>query len=140
MRVSAHVHHGLRLLLDIATSETESHVSVKEMSARQDVTVAFANQICHRLRKSGILESKRGAGGGFALRRDPSEVTLLNIFEAVGEDVCTAPCTNERKEDCPRADTCIAFGYWTEAAQEMRDYLSGVTLEDVLAPSKKQNN
>jgi len=107
-------------------------LSVREAALQQDVPYAFARSIQHDLMQQGIVTSLRGAKGGMVLNVDPEKFTLFELIEIVQGPVSVAVCTND-EDWCPRSKTCQFHNVWEGANEIMRNYLSSVTIKDLLA-------
>ncbi len=134
MRVTTRGRYGLRAVLKLTISETGKPVSIRELSAKEEISPEFLEQIFFRLRKSGIIKSTRGPGGGFQMNRDPNEVTVKEIFDAVGEEISLTPCTSDTdpRAPCARRNHCIAHNMWVETSEYINNYFKGITLQDIL--------
>ena len=84
MKVSTRGRYALRLMIDLAQHRDEGYISLKEISARQDVTVRYLEQIIAILLKAGFVQSFRGKAGGYRLSRHPREYTTEDIPETDG--------------------------------------------------------
>ncbi len=80
-----------------------------------------------------MIRSIRGPGGGFVLNRAPGEISVHDILQAVGETHGLTPCTLRRKTLCDRPEPCAAHDIWTGLQRTMENYLTNVTLKDILA-------
>ena len=84
MRISRRAEYALRALLLIARDRKEKIHHIQELSERGNIPVKFLEQILLHLRNEGLLTSKRGVGGGYSLRKRPSEIVVLDIVELPG--------------------------------------------------------
>ena len=133
MRITTKGRYGLRAILKLAQQEDNRPVSISSIAAEEDISPEFLEQIFYKMKKSGIIKSTRGPGGGFSLTRDLSSITLADIFDAVGESVILSPCvTTGTKKDCPRTDNCDAYEIWHEISDHFTEYFSGISLEDIV--------
>ncbi len=102
MRITRQVRYALYGLFDLAYSGEDHPVAVQEIARRQRVPTRYLEQILQRLRRAGLVESKRGPGGGYVLARSPGEVTLADIVVAVEGSVLevadVGPEVGERPE------------------------------------------
>lgn len=138
MRVTTKGRYALRAVANLAASHSDKPVSIKQIAEEEDISPEFLEQIFFRLKKAGIIRSVRGPGGGFVLAKDPNEITIQDIFLAVGEGVKLTPCSNcskiEQDKDpgCPKMDTCPIHGVWVEVSKGVSDILTSYTLEKIL--------
>jgi Rrf2 family transcriptional regulator, iron-sulfur cluster assembly transcription factor len=138
MRITTKGRYGLRAVINLAMSNHNRPISISLIAGEEKVSSEFLEQIFFKLKKSGLIRSVRGPGGGFILNRKPSEITVNEILAAVGETHGLTPCTLRRKTLCDRSEPCPAHDVWTGLQKTMEDYLTGVTLEDILKKNKKR--
>jgi len=87
MKLSTKGRYALVALADIALQDGESLVNLSEISKRQDISLPYLEQLFVKLRRSGLVESVRGPGGGYRLAQAPSEIRVVDILTAVDETV-----------------------------------------------------
>lgn len=87
MKLSTKGRYAMVALSDLATQPTDRLSALAEISRRQDISLPYLEQLFVRLRRSGLVESVRGPGGGYRLARAPSEIRVSEILEAVEETV-----------------------------------------------------
>jgi Rrf2 family iron-sulfur cluster assembly transcriptional regulator len=135
MRVTTKGRYALRAVLRLAMDENGKPISIRVLSETEDISAEFLEQIFFRLRKAGIISSTRGPGGGFKLDRDLSDISVAEIFEAVGEEIHFAPCTkndDELAEPCDRQNFCHVHEFWEHTYHAFERYFRTATLEDIL--------
>ena len=130
MRVTTKGRYALRAMTNLALTDSERPVPIKQIASDEGISPEFLEQIFFKLKKSGIISSVRGPGGGFRLNREPSTITVKDIFDAVGEGLEITPCTGD--EDCDRKDTCLVHDFWKEASGHIVGYFARLTLKDVM--------
>ena len=92
MRISRRAEYALRALLLIAKDQKEKIHQIQELSERGNIPVKFLEQILLHLRNEGLLTSKRGVGGGYSLRKRPSDIVVLDIVELLDGPIAPLPC------------------------------------------------
>ena len=134
MRVTTKGRYGLRAVVKLAVSSDDGPISIRQLSEAEDISAEFLEQIFFRLRKAGIINSTRGPGGGFRLNRRASEISVKDVFDAVGEEINLSPCTSEdqTEPECVHREKCPAHFMWCDAADHIREYFSGITLQDII--------
>jgi Rrf2 family transcriptional regulator, iron-sulfur cluster assembly transcription factor len=133
MRITTKGRYALRAVLALAEKSQEGKpVSIKCISAQEDISAEFLEQIFFKLRKAEVIRSVRGPGGGFFFARALDQITLLDIIEASGEGIGISPCSCGKKTDCARKNDCAAFGIWREMDGHMRDFAGGRTIADMI--------
>ncbi len=132
MRLTARGSYAVRALVDLANHGNTRPVSLREIASRGDISVSYLEQLFLKLRRTQIVSSVRGPGGGYLLARKPSEISVAQIVEAVEEKLepiyCVDP-SSDRK--CSRTDCCAAHLVWKELAARIREYLESVKLDDL---------
>lgn len=133
MRISTRGRYALRLMTDVALHGGTGYVSLKDVAARQELSVKYLEQIAGLLGKAGFLRSGRGAQGGYRLTRDPAEYTVGSILRLTEGDLTPVACL-EPKEDnaCGRCDTCAAREFWAGLYAVVNDYVDRFTLADLV--------
>ena len=132
MRITAKGRYGLRAMIRLARDDSRVPIPIRKIAEEEELSSEFLEQIFFRLKKAGIVRSIRGAGGGFLLSRLPEEITILNILEAVGEEISLSPCTEKKKIDCPNEETCSPKTIWQEGTSLMQNFFREITLKDAI--------
>ncbi|MEW6181857.1 MAG: Rrf2 family transcriptional regulator [Bacillota bacterium] len=131
MKLSTRIRYGVRALMDIAAHSASGPVSLKDVSRRQLISEQYLEQLILPLKGAGMVQSVRGARGGFQLRKHASDILMSEIVEILdGKTVLTDCLYNEQV--CLRVDCCAARDLWQEANQAFWSVLSSVTLVDML--------
>jgi len=106
-------------------------VSLAEIAAAQLLSLAYLEQLFARLRRSGLVASVRGPGGGYRLGRPAGEITLAEITDAVEESIRATRC-DEGGPGCAAGKRCPTHDLWAELGEQIRLFLAHVTLADVV--------
>src|SRR5258707_10326218 len=105
MRISRKAEYALRALLLLARDNPDKVHQIQELSEAGGIPVKFLEQILLTLRNHGILSSKRGEGGGYTLKRRPSEMSVFEVIELMDAPIAPLPCALDQKtETCTRAE------------------------------------
>ncbi len=134
-RLSKGAEYAIRGVLHLSLQPRGRVAYIDEIAAAQGVPRAYLAKIFQYLSKKGFLKSTRGAGGGFVLARDPGEITLLDVIEAMEGPIHLNDCLIH-KDFCERVDTCPVHDVWKEAQEKFLESLSACTFEK-LARSPK---
>ncbi|OHB25790.1 MAG: Rrf2 family transcriptional regulator [Desulfuromonadaceae bacterium GWC2_58_13] len=118
MIITRATEYAIRALLYLARQPRGEIVYKKDICSHQHITPAFLTKILQPLIKDGIVGSQRGVGGGFFLRKDPSEVTLLDVVIAQEGPLYLNDCLSDG-ESCEREVFCPVHGAWKEVRQDM---------------------
>lgn len=141
MRVTTKGRYAVRAVLKLTLSDQSKPVSIRQLAESEEISPEFLEQIFFRLRKADVIKSTRGPGGGFLLNMDPADITVKAIFDAVGEEISLSPCTADEDPDfvCSRESRCLAHDMWVDAAQYVKNYFAGITIQKILDDMKKGN-
>ena len=111
-------------------------VSINNLSAEENISSVFLEQIFFRLKKAGIVTSIRCPGGGFYFTQPLHKLTVKQILEAAGEDLDITFC-NKRNDDCERLGECMSHQVWLEANELVKSYFADITLSSILEKYEK---
>lgn len=139
MRFSAKGEYGVKAIVDIALYSESVPVQVKEISKRQGIPERFLEQVMSSLKRAGLVESVRGAQGGYFLSRNSSDVSLAEIIEAVEGPLEVMSCTSEKNTRCKEKDLCALKDVWSDVQAIIVEALDAVTLEDMCNRTKSKN-
>lgn len=139
MRVTTKGRYAVRAVLKLTTSDQARPVSIRQLADAEEISPEFLEQIFFRLRKADIIKSTRGPGGGFMLNRAPADISVKDIFDAVGEEISLSPCTTDEQPDfvCSREARCLAHSMWVEAADVIKNYFAQISIQKILEDMKK---
>jgi Rrf2 family protein len=135
MRLSTKGRYGTRAMLDVALHADEGLVHLKDVAERQEISKKYLEHLVARLEAHGLLRAVRGAGGGVALARPPSEVTVLDILCTLEGSLAPVECV-DRPEVCSRSGNCGVRDVWAELGGVITGFLGSVTLEDLCERQK----
>jgi len=131
MRLTAKSEYGLLAMIELACRYGEGPASAREIAERRGIPPRFLEQLFVALRRAELVTAVRGAKGGFALARDPREVTTLQVVEALEGPLTASVCDTERGSECGNAATCAAAPVWARATRALRDVFASTTLADL---------
>ena len=135
MRVSAKELYGLRAMTELARHFDQGPVSLAEVSRTQGISLDYLEQVAASLRKAGLLESRRGAQGGYFLKRTPRAITAGDVIRALEGSILPVQCTTEHLErrctPCYHETECTARNVWQTVSQRLVETLDGITLADL---------
>ncbi len=134
MRITATEELGMRLLLRLAQRHPRM-VAVNELAGDEGLTEPFAAQVVSQLRRAGLVVASRGRSGGYDLAAPPEQITVLQVFQALGERLFNVGfCERHRGEvssSCVRQDDCALRSVWSTLDAVVGDLLAGMTLADL---------
>ena len=100
MKLTSKGRYAVMALVDLARFDNFNPVSLRDISLRQGISLDYLEQIFSKLKKNEIVKSIRGTQGGYVLNKNPNDIKLTNIFNAVDEKVKTVQCKKESKRGC----------------------------------------
>ncbi|MDA8170133.1 MAG: Rrf2 family transcriptional regulator [Nitrospiraceae bacterium] len=130
LRLSTKGQYGVRAMFEIAKGYPGVPITIKEISARQDVSVAYLEQILNTLRKSGLIASVKGPGGGYVLARIPGEIRIGEVLRELDGPIALTACQDPG--GCVRADGCVTSLLWRALGEKIEGFLDTITLNDLL--------
>lgn len=130
LQVSRKVDYALRASVYLAGCDPARMVSFREISESQEVPREFLAKILRMLVTTGIVESQRGANGGYRLSRPANEISFLDVIEAADGPIALNECC-EHGIGCARAPLCSMEAVWSRAQVAMKDVFSSVRLSDL---------
>lgn len=133
MKVSAKGEYGVRAMVILALEFRAGPVPLREIAGREGISYQFLEQIVLPLRRSGLVESVRGAKGGYALARPPEEIKVGEILRALEGPIAPVDCVAEGNQGmCGRSAACLTRGVWEKLRDKMSEVLNDITLADVV--------
>ena len=132
MKISTRGRYALRMMLDIATNDHGEPVRIKDIAARQDISVKYLEQIVSVLTKAGYVKSIRGPQGGYRLAKPPQEYTLGSILRLTEGNLAPVACLETEENACERCGTCPTLDFWTGLYAVVNDYVDRFTLADLV--------
>lgn len=137
MKLTSRARHAVTAMADLAAFGGGEPVSLRDIAERQRLSVSFLEQIFGRLRRGGLVESQRGAGGGYSLVHDPEATSVADIVRVMDEEIRTVACQPGSSLGCSGTSArCLTHKLWFELDQVIEDHLSGVTLATLAANAK----
>jgi Rrf2 family protein len=127
--------YALRALYALADDEARAPVLIADLAERERIPRKFLEAILLELRNAGILQSKKGKGGGYALARPAAAITIGQVMRAIDGPLAPIPCVSERAyvrcEECPNEESCGTRLVMKEVRDAIAKVLDGTTLADV---------
>lgn len=135
MKLSTRTRYGLRMLIDLAIHFNKGPLQISEISRLENISEKYLGQISIIMKNNGIIDSTRGAQGGFTLTKDPSVINLKEIVEILEGDLSIVNCTADA-QDCERSAKCITRHIWEEVSNALKNTLAKYTLQDLVNMGK----
>lgn len=131
LRLSTKGQYGVRAMFEIAMGYPDGPITIREISMKQDVSVAYLEQILNRLRKAGLITSVKGPGGGYVLSRKPADISIGLILKELEGPVAITSCLDP-EEGCIRVDGCVTHLLWKSLGEKIEAFLDTITLKDLI--------
>jgi Rrf2 family iron-sulfur cluster assembly transcriptional regulator len=136
MKLTSKGRYAVMAMADLASNANIGPISLAEISIRQNISLAYLEQIFIKLKYRKLVKSARGANGGYVLEKPASDIKLSNIIFAVDEEVKTLNCKKQSKRGCNSKSTkCITHNLWDQLDQHINGFFEKVKLQDLV----KQN-
>ena len=132
MLISTRGRYALRVMIDLAEHQTEEFISLKEIAERQEISEKYLESIIRMLVKARVLESLRGKGGGYRLKKAPEAYTVGSILRLTEESLAPVSCLEAGAEVCPKKAKCRTLPLWQGLDKVIYDYLESVTIADLM--------
>ena len=132
MKLSTKGRYAVMAMADLATNANGSAISLAEISSRQNISLAYLEQIFIKLKNKKLVKSSRGANGGYILEKPASEIRLSHIISAVDEEVKMLKCKKNSKKGCNNKSTkCITHNLWDKLDQHINGFFERIKLQDL---------
>jgi Rrf2 family iron-sulfur cluster assembly transcriptional regulator len=128
MKLTTRGHYSVKALLDISLQSGLKPTSVKEIANRTNLPAPYLEKLLIEMRRAGLVRSIRGYKGGYQLANEPSQISLGQILEAVGETIEPLAGYNPNSE---RAEDWVTFSLWRQIHQKLKESLYSITLADL---------
>lgn len=135
MKISTKGRYGLRAVLDIAMHGDQEAVALSSIAERQHISVSYLEQLIPKLRKAGIVNSIRGAQGGYMLAKPAEEISVGDILRALEGDLHPVDCSEIAGGDnpCQGSDVCVTKFVWKRISDSISQAVDTLMLSDLAA-------
>ena len=130
--ISTKGRYSIRILLDLAEHRGVGYTPIKDVAARQEISLKYMEKILPVLTKNHIVDGIQGKGGGYRLRRPPQDYSAGEILRLTEGSLAPVSCLEGEENACPRAGQCHTLPMWTKLEGLINSYLDSVTLADLL--------
>ena len=130
MRLTTKGRYAVTAILDLALHDAQGPVNLADISKRQEISLAYLEQLFAKLRRSGLVESSRGPGGGYRLKKAAEDISVAEIINAVDEQVDATRCGGQ--QNCQGDLRCLTHDLWQDLSDQISAFLAGVTLGELV--------
>ncbi len=130
--ISTRGRYALRVMLDLAQNQGEGYVPMKDVAARQMLSLKYLEQILPALKQNKMVVGIQGKGGGYRLTRDPKDYCIGEILRVTEKGLAPVSCLAEGAEECHYRASCKTIGFWEGLNDVINEYVDSKTLADLL--------
>lgn len=131
MKLTTKGRYAVTAMLDLALRYDKGAITLADIARRQGISLSYLEQLFAKLRRSGLVDSVRGPGGGYNLAVHPSKISVAEIIVAINENIDATRCGGEK--NCHGDDTCLTHQLWEDLSQQIYQFLSGITLANLVS-------
>lgn len=123
--------YAVMAMIEVASAETNSPLKLANISTKQDIPQNYLEQIFHKLKKAGLVKAVKGPGGGYMLNANKEDITIINIIDAVEENIKMTRCS-VNKNCIKDGIKCKTHNLWKGLSQQIRGYFTSISVADVM--------
>lgn len=133
LRISSRGRYGVKAVFELARHFGQAPVPLASVARAQGVPEPYLEQLMPPLKRAGIVESARGAQGGYRLARRPGDVTVADVIRALEGPIHLTTCTSDEAEDCPALLECIGPDVWSRVQEVLVAAMDAMSFDDLIA-------
>ncbi len=137
LRLSTKGQYGVRAMFELAKNYDKGPLTIKEIAKRQGVSVDYLEQLLNKLRKSMLVRSRKGPGGGYVINKKPENISVGMILNSLEGPVAIAQCLGPAAKSCKRVEGCVTRLLWKSLGEKIEDFLDTINLNDLLKEEAK---
>jgi Rrf2 family iron-sulfur cluster assembly transcriptional regulator len=131
MRLTTKGRYAVTAILDLAIHNDQGPISLAEISARQNISLSYLEQLFASLRRKGLVASTRGPGGGYSLNSSAEDISIADVITAVDEKLDTMKCGGSA--DCQNNSRCLTHDLWCDLSNQIQSFLSEISLGNLMS-------
>lgn len=137
LKISTKGRYGLRALIDLAQYSEIEPVSISSIATRQGISERYLEQLMTLLKKAGLIKSIRGAGGGYVLAREMSDISVGDVLRALEGNLEPVECAAfSQRESCEAAGGCVTKYVWQRINESINRTVDEINLKQLVEESK----
>lgn len=133
MKISTRGRYSLRMMIDLAQHYNEGFIALKDISARQNISKKYLEQIIPFLNRSNLLLANKGHMGGYQLSRQPDKISVREILESAEGSLMPVSCMDNIPNLCENAGHCLTLPIYQGLYEVIVSYLNGISLQDIIS-------
>jgi len=138
MKLSTRSRYGVRFMCDLALHYGEGMILLKDIAGRTGISEKYLSNLAIPLKGAGLINTVRGAHGGYELTRGPDRITVKDIYELLEADSIIIDCVSNKK-NCPRNFLCPTFKMWSDLQNNIFNFMKKITLRDLIDKYRKDS-
>lgn len=138
MKLSTRGRYGLKVMYQLAVKYGEGPISLNVIAEKENLSQNYLEQLVSVLRKEELINSVRGAQGGYMLAKPPEDITVGNILRVLEGSIGPADCVIEGNYECENEEECVTKLVWEQIKDSIDNVIDSITLEDMVNKSKKK--
>ena len=131
MKLTTKGRYAVTAMLDLALHYDKGAITLADIARRQGISLSYLEQLFAKLRRSGLVDSVRGPGGGYNLATEPAKISVAEIIVAINENIDATRCGGEK--NCHGDEACLTHQLWEDLSKQIYKFLSGITLADLVS-------
>ena len=131
MRITTRGRYALRVLIDLAERQTAQFVPLKEIAARQEISLKYVEKIMPLLAKAGFVACMHGKGGGYRLLKDPAEFSVGDVLRLTEGNLAPVSCLEPGAPPCDRSSRCKTLRMWLDYFELTNAYFDKIKISDL---------
>lgn len=132
MILSTKGRYGLKMMYEFALNYGSGPISLKEVANKQRLSNTYLEQLISPLKKAGLVNSIRGAQGGYELSEPPEKITVGEIIRTLEGPLAPSECVKDDEPDCANADYCVTRLIWEKMKDSINNVIDSITLKDMV--------
>ena len=140
MKLTTKGRYAVMAMADLALFKDKGPTNLTDISLRQNISLAYLEQIFIKLKKNHLVKSVRGAKGGYVLEIPPEDIKISTIISAVDEEIKMLNCKKDSKKGCNnKSSKCITHNLWDQLDQHINNFFQKVRLQDLIKKNQILN-
>ena len=135
MRISTKAQYAVRAMVSLSLYGEGRPLALRDIAGREDISLAYLEQLFVKLRRGKIVRSVRGPGGGYVLARPAGQIRVDEIIDSVEESLVPVSCMDANGR-CVCSDQCVSHSVWQGLGERVRQFLASITLEDLASEAQ----
>ena len=137
VKLSTKGRYGLRALIDLAQYGEKEAVSIQSISARQQISDSYLEQLVRKLKKAGLVTSLRGAQGGYRLAKPAEEISVGDVLRALEGSIEAVSCQEGENPSCVGKDLCVARYVWQKVNKSIQETVDSIMISQLVEESRR---